>query len=484
MDSNPAPHKWLVFLCVALGTFIAYLDSSIVNIALPTLSRYFRADLSMIEWIVTSYLLMITGLVIIFGRVADLYGRRRLYIFGFIVFTLGSVLCGAAPTVGLLILFRCIQGIGAASLLANGAAIVTETFPENERGRALGMVGSVLALGAIVGPLLGGFLTEHVGWRSVFYVNIPVGLVGLLMAIRVLNSPASEREAEGFDFSGAVTLVTLLSCFLFLVNALSTQDRGKAVYLGLLAAVVVLAGVFLVIESRVTHPLVDLSLFLRRAFSAAVASSYLSFWALSSVAFLLPFYLDRGLALSPSQSGYILAPVPAVLVLIAPLGGYLADRIGARTVSTTGALINCLGLAFLSTLSTNTTPLGVVLRLVPFGIGMGFFQPPNNSAIMGAVPPNRIGIASGMISAIKNLGSMSGVAITSLIFTVAQTTVLGRLQAQGIAATVAERDSYVSAVRVMYLFSAAICSVAVVTSLVRGQKPADSSKAPIAAAGD
>ena len=173
-----------------------------------------------------------------------------------------------------------------------------------------------------------------------------------------------------------------------------------------------------------------------------------------------------------------------VLVLIAPLGGHLADRLGARTVSTAGAMINCLGLAFLSTLSTNTTPLGVVLRLVPFGIGMGLFQPPNNSAIMGAVPPNRIGIASGMIIAMKNLGSMSGVAITSLIFTIAQTEALGRLQAQGIAAIVAERDSYVSAVRVMYLFSAAICSVAVVTSLVRGQKPADSSKAPIAAAGD
>jgi len=247
---------------------------------------------------------------------------------------------------------------------------------------------------------------------------------------------------------------------------------------------VLLAVAFLIIESRVLHPLIDLSLFGLRAFSAAVASSYLSFWALSSVAFLLPFYLDRGLGLSPSQSGYILAPVPVVLVLTAPLGGYLADRFGIRTISTTGALINCLGLAFLSTLSTGTSPLGVVLRLVPFGIGMGLFQPPNNSAIMGAVPVNRIGIASGMINAIKNLGSMSGVAVTSLIFTVAQTTALSRLESQGILASVAERDSYVAAVRVMYLFSAAVCSIAVVTSLVRGQKPVEASKQAVAAPGD
>ncbi len=148
--SNGTPRKWICFLCVAIGTFIAYLDSSIVNITLPTLARYFQAEITIIEWIVTSYLLMITGLVIIFGRVADIYGRKRLYIFGFVVFTIGSALCGAAPNIWLLIAFRCMQGVGAASLLANGAAIVTETFPPTERGRALGMIGSVLAFAAII----------------------------------------------------------------------------------------------------------------------------------------------------------------------------------------------------------------------------------------------------------------------------------------------------------------------------------------------
>jgi MFS family permease len=236
---------------------------------------------------------------------------------------------------------------------------------------------------------------------------------------------------------------------------------------------VVLTVVFLTIEARVEQPLLDLSLFRRRAFTAATASSYLSFWAMASVSFLLPFYLDRGLGLSRTRSGYIMAPIPVVLVLSAPLGGYLSDKLGARLISTIGAIINCFGLLCLSTLTAHTTPAGVILRLVPFGIGMGLFQPPNNSAIMGSVPASRIGIASGMISAIKNLGSMSGVAVTSLFFTVARVSNLKQMQSQGADAALADQQSFIAGVREMYILSAAICSLAVVMSLVRGQQQKD-----------
>jgi EmrB/QacA subfamily drug resistance transporter len=446
---------------------MAYLDASIVNIALPTVARQLGADLPVIEWVVTSYLLMITCLVVVFGRLADLHGRKRLYVFGLTAFTVGSALCAASPGVWLLVAFRCIQGIGAAALLANGTAIVTEAFPSEERGKALGLMGSVLALGAIAGPLVGGFLSEHVGWRSVFYVNVPLGIGGLLLSAAVLPPATTANARERFDTAGAVTLIAALGGFLFLVTLLSKPQSRPLTALALLAAVVALGAVFFSTERRTEHPLVDLTLFSRRAFSAALASSYLSFWALASVSFLLPFYLDVALRLTPSQAGYILAPVPVVLVLFAPLGGLLADRFGARAVCTAGACINCLGLASLGTLALDTTPLGVVLRLVPLGIGMGLFQPPNSSAIMGAVPPERLGIASGMISAIKNLGSMSGVAVTSLIFTVAQSVAMGRHPAAGVAVEVAERASYVSAVRFLYLFSAAVCSIAIATSLVR-----------------
>jgi EmrB/QacA subfamily drug resistance transporter len=465
--------QWLSFLSIALGTFMAYADTNIVNIALPTIARDFQVELSGIKWIVTSYLLMVTGLVLIFGRIADLYGRKRLYILGFIVFTLGSALCSVATTIWLLTVCRCLQGVGAAALLANGSALLTESFPAEERGKALGLMGSVIALGAITGPLLGGALTEAIHWRAIFYLNLPIGLAGSLLALKVLPTKAAATGRERFDLWGAITLVAGLSCFLLLTNRLSQPDwRESEVTLLLLVTLIMGAG-FLLIENRVVHPLLDLSLFRQRAFSAAIVSSFLSFWALAALSFLLPFYLDRVLHLKPTMIGLIFVPVILTLVVVAPLGGYLADRFGARPICTLGALINCFGLVCLSTLGTETTALGVVLRLIPFGIGSGLFQPPNNNAIMGAVPQTRLGIASGMISAIKSLGSMSGVAFASLVFTLARLAAEERLQVADVPAALAEPQLFARAVRVVFLISAAICSIVVVTSLVRGGKPVE-----------
>jgi EmrB/QacA subfamily drug resistance transporter len=474
--------KWLCFVAIALGTFVSYLDSSIVNIALPTLTEYFQADLTITNWVVTSYLLMITGLVVIFGRLADMYGRKRLYIFGLIVFTFSSALCGAAPNIWALIAFRCLQGVGAAALLANGAALVTETFPSAERGRALGMVGSVLAVAVIIGPLAGGFLTDYLGWRSIFYVNVLPGIIGILLAAKVLPAKAITKSSESFDLIGAITLFAFLSCLLFLTGVLSKPDWQLSVFAPLLISTIVLAVIFVVNETRVEHALLDLRIFRKRGFSAAALSSFLSFWAISSISFLMPFYFERVLLLNPTMSGALLAPVPIVLVVMAPLGGFLADKFGVRAICTIGALINCLGLVFLSTLDMHTTRLGVIMRLIPFGVGMGLFQPPNNSAMMGAVPGNRLGIVSGMISALKNLGSMTGVAVTSLVLTLTQLSVMGELQTLGIPGVLAERQSFVSAVRVMSLLSAGICAIVVLTSLFRGKERVDKEHESLATA--
>lgn len=481
-ENSAQSRKWLCFVAIALGTFVSYLDSSIVNIALPTLTRYFQADLTVINWVVTSYLLMITGLVIICGRLADMYGRKRLYIFGLIVFTFSSALCGAAPNIWTLIAFRCLQGVGAAALLANAAALVTETFPTAERGRALGMLGSVLAVAVIIGPLLGGFLTDHVGWRSIFYLNVLPGIAGILLAAKVLPAKAGTKSEEHFDLVGAITLFAFLNCLLFLAGVLSKPDWQLSIFAPLLIATLVLAAVFLANETRVEHALLDLRIFRNRGFGAAALSSFLSFWAISSISFLLPFYFERVLLLNPTMSGALLAPVPIVLVVMAPLGGFLADKFGVRAICTIGALINCLGLVFLSTLDVHTTKLGVVMRLIPFGVGMGLFQPPNNSAMMGAVPGNRLGIVSGMISALKNLGSMIGVAVTSLVLILTQLSVMGQLQTMGIPWALAERQSFVSAVRVMSLLSAGICAIVVFTSLFRGKERVDKEDESLATA--
>lgn len=475
-DSRRA-NKWLCFLAVALGTFVAYSDSSMINIALPSLAGYFKVDMSVIEAIITFYLLMLTGLVVIFGRVADMYGRRKLYIVGFAVFTIASSLCGIAPTLWLLVLFRSVQGVGAALLLANGTAILTAIFPSADRGKALGSLGSVIAFAVIAGPPLAGFLADHIGWRAVFYVNLPIGVGGLMLASRVLPTGSEEATKERFDVAGAVSFVAFLTAFLLAIKALARPDVHPVV-IGVLAAATISLGLcFIVIESRTEHPLVDLTLFHRRLFSAAAASSFLSFWAVSAVTFLLPFYLERVLQLSSTQSGYLLSPIAAMLVFSAPLGGRLADRFGARAICTIGAAINSLGLLYLSTLDLNTGQFGVVLRMVPLGLGSGLFQPPNNSSIMGSVPKNRLGIASGMISAIKNSGAMSGVAVTSLLFGALQSGALERMRAGGGSAEMVERQAFVFAVRVVFLISAAIGSVAIITSFVRGENATTESAA-------
>lgn len=472
--------KWQRFSCVAVGTFVAFLDSSIVNISLPTLSRKFGSGMSVIEWVVTSYLLMITGLVVVFGRLADIYGRKRLYVGGFVVFTVGSALCGASPSIEMLIVFRCIQGIGAAALLANGLAIVSETFPSNERGRAIGIISSVLALASIAGPLLGGILTDHVGWRSIFYVNLPIGVVGCFLAVRFLATADNSNELEPFDIAGAVVLMICLSSFLLLLNSLSQTQHRALIYAPLGAGFVSLAIWFRSIETGKTAPLVDLGLFSSRAFNVPVVSSFLSFWALASLTFLMPFYMDNVLGFSPSKTGSILAPVPVMLVLVAPLGGYLGDKIGVRAVSVAGAAVNCLGFLGLSTLGPSTSPLGILLRLTPLGIGMGLFQPANNTAIMGAVPPGRLGIASGITSAIKNLGSMSGVAVTSLGFNLVNSMMLGRSDGSSTAA--GRQQAYVTGIRAMYIVSAILFSFAVLTSLVQRGTEIGTGRGEVAAA--
>jgi EmrB/QacA subfamily drug resistance transporter len=474
--------KWLCFITVALGTFAAYADASMVNIALPSIGRHFEADISVVEAIVTFYLLMLTGLVIIFGRLADMYGRKRLYITGFVTFILASALCGTAPTFWLLALFRSLQGVGAAMLLANGSAILTASFPKSERGKALGSLGSVIAFSVILGPIISGFLSEHFGWRAVFYVNVPFVIAGFILGLRVLpaDSPATERER--FDVKGAITFLSFLTCFLLLLKTFTATGQNVALPAAALAGVILLGASFIVIESRVEHPLLDTGLFRRRAFGAAAVSSFLSFWATSATSFLLPFYLERVLHLSPTKSGYIFVPIAVFLIVFAPLGGNLADRFGTRAICTAGALINCLGLVSLSTLSMETSPLGVILRMIPFGIGSGLFQPPNNSSMMGAVPSNRLGIASGMISAIKNFGSMTGVAVTSLVFTLVQASALERLRMTVPVAEDVERQAFLSGLRIMFLISAAICSIAVITSFVRGEERLKGDREELAAA--
>ncbi|GAB4427820.1 MAG: MFS transporter [Anaerolineae bacterium] len=402
--------KWTVMAAVSMGIFLATIDGSIVNIALPTLVRELHTNFATVQWVVLSYLLALSTLLPGMGRLGDMIGKKPVYTTGFIVFTVGSVLCGLAPNIYWLIGFRVVQAVGGAMVFALGIAIVTEAFPPQERGKALGFAGTVVSVGIVVGPTLGGIIIDALSWHWIFLVNLPVGIIGTLMVLRFVPNfkPVGSQK---FDFLGAITLfVSLVSLLVALTwgQGIGFTDPRILLLLGLWLLFLLL---FVAIEWRVSQPMIELSLFRNNLFSVGLITGFITFVAIAGTTILIPFYLENVLGYSPRQTGLLLAVVPVVLGVVAPASGALSDRLGTRLISVVGLGLLVLGYWALSTLTAETTALGYVLRLLPIGLGMGVFQSPNNSAIMGAVPRQRLGIASGLLSVTRTLGQTSGIAV-------------------------------------------------------------------------
>ena len=406
--------KWLVLSAVAMGIFLATIDGSIVNVALPTLSTALGADFATVQWVVLSYLLTITTLLAVVGRLADMYGRKRLYNSGFIVFTIGSLLCGLSPTVGWLIGFRVLQGIGAALILALGLALVTEAFPPQERGRALGIAGSIVSIGIVTGPTVGGVIIENLSWHWIFFVNVPIGILGTYLVWR--NIPATRPPGgQQFDFGGAATLC--LGMLGVLLGLTTGQREGftSPQALGLFAFGIFFLLALVYIQRRHPQPIIDPVLFRNRLFTVNLFTGLLVFIGLGS-GVLIPFYLETVLGYSVQQVGLLLAVVPIALGIVSPISGVLSDRIGSRPISALGLAVTMLGYLALSTLSTETTAVGFLLRYVLVGIGIGLFQSPNNSAMMGTAPRERLGVASGLLAMTRNLGQTVGIAVLGALW--------------------------------------------------------------------
>jgi EmrB/QacA subfamily drug resistance transporter len=402
--------KWYVMAAVAMGIFLATIDGSIVNIALPTLVRAFGTDFATVEWVVLAYLATMATLLLGVGRLADMKGKKRIYTVGFIVFTAGSVLCGLSPTIHWLIGARVLQGIGAAMIMALGMAIVTEAFPPNERGKALGITGAMVSIGIVTGPTLGGLLLSVLSWHWIFFVNLPVGILGILMVVRFV--PAIRPSGgQRFDFAGALALLAGLLSLLLALSLSQHSGFTSPAVLALLAAWAGALILFVWIERRAVQPMIDLRLFQNKLFSVSLVTGLITFIAMAGTAVLMPFYLQGVQGLNPRQAGLLLTVVPISLGLSSPISGMLSDRLGVRPITMAGLAVLLGGFLAVSTLRVNTTPLGYVLRFIPLGLGMGIFQSPNNSAIMGAAPRGRLGIVSGMLALNRALGQTIGIAL-------------------------------------------------------------------------
>ncbi len=392
-----------------MGVFLSTIDGSIVNISLPTLVSSFQTDFALVQWVVLAYLLTVTTLMLGVGRLADIYGKKPIYTAGFIVFTVGSVLCGLSPTIYTLIGFRVLQAVGAAMIMALGMAITTEAFPPSERGRALGISGTIVSVGIAVGPTLGGLIVKNLSWNWIFFVNLPIGIIGTWMVMRyvpVFKPPGVQR----FDYWGALTLCISLLALLVALTFGQRNGFGDRTVLLLAATWIVFLATFILIELRVEQPMIDLRLFRRSLFSVSLATGFIIFICLAGTILLMPFYAQNVLGYDPQQTGLLMATVPVALGLIAPVSGSLSDRFGSRPITVAGLAVLAAGFLAVSSLDAETTTLGYVLRFLPVGLGMGMFQSPNNSAIMGAAPRDRLGIASGMLAMTRTLGQTTGIA--------------------------------------------------------------------------
>jgi EmrB/QacA subfamily drug resistance transporter len=407
--------KWYVMGAVSMGVFLATIDSSIVNVALPTLTRVFDTEFATVQWIVLAYLLTVTTLMLSVGRLADMIGKKPLYNAGFVVFTVGSILCGLSPNVYALIGFRVLQALGASMTMALGTAIVTEAFPPSERGKALGISGAVVSVGIVLGPTLGGLLIDALSWRWIFYVNLPIGVVGTLLVRRFV--PATKPAGgQRFDYPGAATLFVSLLALLLALTWGQRSSFSETRILTLFAISAIFCALFFAIEFKSAQPMIDLRLFRNRLFSINLITGFFTFVSIAGSLILMPFFLENVLGYGPRTVGLLLAVVPIGLGLTAPVSGTLSDRFGTRPITVIGLLVLLVGYFSISTLNESTSALGYLVRFLPIGIGMGIFQSPNNSAIMGSAPRESLGVASGLLAITRTLGQTTGIAILGALW--------------------------------------------------------------------
>ncbi len=470
-------YKWQALTAVAFGTFMATMDFSIVNVALPELARRFNTTPDTVIWATLIGSLTATGLTLTAGRMGDLYGRKRIYLAGWAIFTIGMGAAGLAQSIGQLIALRAVQSVGVALALGNGNAIVVEAFPGSERGRALGTTGAIVGAGLMTGPILGGLILHAFDWRALFYLRVPIGVAAFVLALLMVRSSAPAEGARRLDIAGAVTLFLALGASLLAVNRGQAWGWSSPTILTLFAVGFAALVAFIRIESRVPSPVVSLALFRIRIFAASVLSLVLNFGGQAAVTFLMPFYLIQVRGASTARTGLVIGTVPAMMLAFSPLSGYLADRFASRYQPAVGVALVSLGLLSLATLGPDTPLLLVMARLVLIGLGTAAFQAPNSSAIMNSVPPERLGTASASVATARNIGNASGLALTGTILV---TVASARAGVEGVRIDQLPVPALLAGIRTGFAVSAAISALAIISSALRGRATRHTERPPVA----
>lgn len=476
LPQNDYTNKWVILALAASASFMTTLDGSIVNIGLPSIANTFHVGISgASEWIIIGYLVVIAATLLTFGRLADMLGRKPIFLTGVLIFVIGSMLCGLASSLWLLILARLFQGIGGALIFSVNIAMITSTFPDRERGLALGLNAVVVSLGVAAGPTIGGIITQYLTWRWIFYVNVPICMLVLLAAFYWYHEQRPQQgQQRRFDLLGALVLAIGLAAFTL---GLSFGQEWGWLSVGTLVSLgigVVMIGIAVYVESHVESPILNLGLLSNRVFAFANISFILCMMALFAPGFLLPFYFEELRGFSIIHTGLLLTPLPLLLAISAPLSGALADRVGSRWLSPLGLAVACLGLFLISLLNAQSATWDIVWRLAIIGLGQGLFMSPNTRTMMGAASHEAQGEASGLLATGRVMGQSLSVALTGTIFAAlggaAAGTLLLSSHTHNLPSTNigALQSIFVSSFHAALLICALCAALGIFTSLARG----------------
>lgn len=466
------PYKWIALSVTTIGSLMAAIDATIVVLALPEMMVKLHANLIEMIWVIMGYILVSTVFLLTFGRVADMFGRVRMYNLGFVVFTVGSLLCGLSHDAHQLIVFRLVQGAGAAMMLVNSMAILTEAFPPNERGRALGINAVTWSFGGVFGPILGGFILNAADWRWIFFINVPIGIAGAAWGYRVLREQHKRGAKDKFNpIDAAVFSVGLTALLLAATLGIQFSWTSWPILALFALAALTLTG-FILWEKRARYPVLDLTLFKSRVYNFSVASGLMQALALFAVNFLIVFYLQGVRGYDPLKAALLLIPMPLVNSVMAPLGGLIADRIGARVPATFGLLLQAVALGWFLGI-TPTTPYGHIAGgLALMGIGGGLFFPSNSSAAMNAAPRHRLGVASATLATLRQAGMVTGFALSLAVAagSLPREAMMQLFVGNNVTLGSKPMQAFVIGMHSAFVVSIVLCLIAAGFSLVRGKE--------------